>query len=141
MAQVATRGEVETEHAVAGPDQREEHGKIGLTAGVRLYVGIRALEQFTCTVHGGLLGYVGTSSAAVIASTGVSFKRLVRHFMTECVEHGSADDILGSDELDLVLLPPALAGQRFGDQRIPLRDTGRKDPFNGRGRPTTPESD
>ena len=122
MAQVAAGREVETEHPVSGADQRKEHGKIGLTAGVRLHVCVCAVEQLACALDRRLLDHVDVAPAGVIAGAGVSFQRLVRHRVTECVEHGAANGVLGGDELDLLLLASPFAGQCLGDQRVSLSD-------------------
>ena len=86
MAQVTARGQVQAEHAVARPHQREEHGEVGLAAGVRLYVRVGAPEQLARAVHGGLLNHVHEAPAGVVAGAWVSFERLVRHFMAERLE-------------------------------------------------------
>ena len=122
MAQVAAGREVEAEHPVAGPDQREEHGKIGLAAGVRLYVGVCAVEQLAGALDCRLLHHVDVAPAGVIAGAGVSFQCLVGRCVTECVQHGAADGVLGGDEFDLLLLASPFAGQRLGDQRVSLSD-------------------
>lgn len=87
-----------------------------------LHVCMCAIEQFACAIDRRLLNQVDVSPAGMIASAGVSFQRFVRHRVTERVEHGAADDVLGGDELDLLPLALPFAGQRLNDPRVSLSD-------------------
>jgi hypothetical protein len=87
---------------------------------MRLHIRITALEQLFCTVYGSLFDNVNKLPSAMEAVPGIALESLVRHLVTERIKDGAADDVLGCDKLDLVLLPRSLIVQGFGNDWIAL---------------------
>ena len=69
-----------------------------------LHIGEGAVEQALGPVDGELLDHVDVLAAAVIALAGIAFGVFVGEQRAGGVEHGLRDDVLGGDQLDLVLL-------------------------------------
>ena len=118
VAQMAAGRQVQRQHLVARLQKQEEHRQIGLAAGMRLHIGVAAIEQLFGALDGGIFHHIDKTPAAVKAVAGVAFQRLVCHFVAQRVQHCPADDVLRRDQLDLVLLARFLASQRFGHQRV-----------------------
>ena len=62
-------------------------------------------EELFGPLYGELLDYVDILAAAVVALSGVAFGVLVGHHASGRFHHLFADEVLGGDELELVLLP------------------------------------
>ena len=113
--------EAEPHEAVAGLEQREEHGLVGLGAGMGLDVGEVAIEQPLGPVDGQLLGHVHIFAAAVVAPAGIALGVFVGQDRALGLQDGLGDDVLGGDELDVVLLAAELMLDRCGDLRVRFR--------------------
>src|SRR5690625_2380308 len=87
---------------------------------MRLDVGIAATEQLLGAINRGLLDNIDKLAAAVEAVAWIAFESLVGHLVAQRIENGAADDVLGSDQFDLVLLAPQFMRQRASNQRIGL---------------------
>ena len=98
------RGQVETHEGVAGFQQSEEDGLVCLRAGMGLDVGEVAGKEFLCPLDGQRLGDIDEFAAAVVATAGVPFGIFVGQHRALCFEHRLGDDVLRSDQFDLVLL-------------------------------------
>ena len=103
-----------------GLQQREEHGLVGLRAGMRLHVGEAAIEQLAGALDRELLGDVDKLAAAVIAPAGIALGIFVGEHRALRLEHGARDDVLRGDQLDLVLLAVQLAFEHGIDLGIGL---------------------
>ena len=90
-------GEVEREDGVARLQDRKIHGGVGLTAGVRLDVGVIAAEELLDPLAGQLLNGVHVLAAAVVALTWIAFGVLVGEDRTEGLENGLRDVVFGGD--------------------------------------------
>ena len=77
VGQVAAFGQAHAHDGVAGLEQAEEHGLVGLRAGVRLHVGVAGAEQLLDAVDGQLLDDVDELAAAVVALAGIALGVLV----------------------------------------------------------------
>ena len=119
---MAAGGQIEAHERIAGLQQREEHRLIGLAARVRLDVGELAAEELRHAVDGELFGDVDELAAAIIAPARISLRVLVGHHRALRFQHGAGDDVLGSDQLDLVALTAKLQIDRAGDFGIGLRE-------------------
>ena len=85
---------------------------------MRLHIGEGAVEQALGAIDGQLLDHVDILAAAVIAPSGIAFGILVGEQRACRVEHGLGDDVLGSDQLDLVLLALGLVRDGAIDLRV-----------------------
>jgi hypothetical protein len=77
VGEVAAFGQAHAHDGVAGLQEGQEHGLVGLRAGVRLHVGGFGAEQLLDAVDGQLLGDVDVLAAAVVALAGVALGVLV----------------------------------------------------------------
>jgi hypothetical protein len=134
VRQVPARGEIETHEDVAGLRKRHEHRLVGLRARVGLHIGEAAVEQAAGALDGQLLGNVDELAAAVIAALRVALGVLVRQHRALCLEHRAGDDVLGGNELDLVLLAAELELDGASDLGIGIRESGREEAVGQMGR-------
>ena len=95
-----------------GCSEGVEHALVRLRARVRLHVGKAAAEQLLGAIDGELLDDVDVLAAAVVAATGIAFGVLVGQHAAGGFEDGLGDDVLGRDQLDLVLLAVKLLADR-----------------------------
>ena len=94
--------------AVARLEQREEHGLVGLGAGMGLDIGEAAVEEALGPVDGEFFGHIHIFAAAVVAPAGIALGVFVGQDRALGLQHGLGDDVLGGDELDIVLLAAEL---------------------------------
>ena len=120
-------GEVEAHEGVAGLHEGHEDGLVGLAAGIGLDIGEAAFEQAAGPLDGEILGDVDELAAAVIAPARIPFRVFVGHHRALRLEHGTRDDVLGGDELDLVALAAEFEVDGAGDVRIGVGESGRKE--------------
>ena len=118
VRQVTARIEVEAHEGVARLQQRQEHRLVHLAAGVRLDVGEIDAEQLLGALDGELFGDIDELAAAVVALARIALGVFVGHDRALRLEHGAGDDVLGGDQLDLVLLATEFLVDRVGDLRI-----------------------
>ena len=110
------------QHAVARVHQRQEYRCIGLTAGVRLHIGVVRTEQALHAVDCQLLGNVHVLAATVIALARIPFCILVGEHRSLRFQHARAGIVLRRDELDMLLLPHPLSGNGTRQFRIKSLD-------------------
>ena len=122
VRQMAAVRQVHAEDRVAGLQQREIHGHVRLRAGVRLYVGVLGAEERLGARDGCALDHVDVLAAAVVAAAGIAFGVLVREHRAGRVEDGTADEILGRDQLEAGVLAVQLAADRLLDLRVGLHE-------------------
>jgi hypothetical protein len=115
---MAARGEIKPKKGVARLQQGEEYALIGLAAGIGLHIGKRAAEQLTGPFDCQLLGDIDELAPAVIALAGIAFGIFVGHHRALRFQHGAGNDVLGSDELDLIALATELQLHRLEQCRI-----------------------
>ena len=118
MGQMAAGRQGHAHEGVAGLQQRQEHGLVGLRAGMRLDVGEGAAEQLLGALDRQLLGDVDEFAAAVIAPAGIALGVFVGEHRALRLEHRARDDVLRGDQLDLVLLAAQLVADRRRDLGI-----------------------
>ena len=87
---MAAFGKRHTHHRVAGIEQAEENGHIGLSSGVRLYVNRhfyadRFAEEFEGTFFGQRFGLINILAAAVVAASRIAFGVFVGQYGALCL--------------------------------------------------------
>ncbi len=87
---------------------------------MRLDIGETAIEKFFRAVDRQLLDLIDEFATAVIAPARIAFGVFVGQHRALRFEHGARHDVLGCDELDLILLTPELAADRGRDIGIGL---------------------
>ena len=118
VGQVAARRQIHAHEGVARLQQRHEHRLVGLGARVRLDVGEAGLEQLLGPLDGQVLDDVDIFAAAIVATARIALGVLVGQDRTLGLQHGARDDVLGRDQLDLVLLPLQFVLHGVEDRRI-----------------------
>ena len=120
MRQMSARGERHSENCVAGLEQRDKHGLIGLRAGMRLHIGEAAPEQPFGALDRERLGDIDEFASAIISAAGIAFGVFVRQHRALGFQHRPRDDVLAGDQLDLELLAFLFSIDRRSDLRISL---------------------
>jgi hypothetical protein len=109
MGQVTAGIEAHAQQRVAGLGQRQKHGLVGLAAGVGLDIGEVAVKQLLGPLDGEFLGDIDKLAAAIVAPARIALGILVGHHRALRFQNGARDDVLRSDQLDLVALASELA--------------------------------
>ena len=92
--------EAETEHGVAGLEQRLVDAHVGVGARVGLDVGVLGAEQFLGAVDGELLDVVDDRVAAVVPLARVALGVLVGEHRADRLHDGGRREVLTGDQLD-----------------------------------------
>ena len=124
VRQVAAVRKTHAEDRVAGLERREEHGLIGLGAGVRLHVGRIGVEQLLHPFQRKLLGDVDEFAAAVVALARIALGVLVGELRALRRHDRDARVVLRRDQLDVVFLPLVLTGDGLPEFRIGSGERG-----------------
>ena len=118
VREVAAMSEVEPEEFLAGLHEGEVDRLVGRRAGVRLHVDPVGAEELLGAVSREVLHHVDLLAAAVVALARQALGVLVGQRAAERLEHGGADEVLGGDELEAVVLPLDLAADGLEDLGI-----------------------
>ena len=127
MRKVAACGKRHAEDRVARLQQRQEHGLVGLRTRMRLHIHERRAEQLFRTLDGECLDNIDMLAAAIIAAAGIAFGIFVGQNRALRLQNTGADDVLGCDHLDLVLLANQLMPDRRRQFRIGIRQRCREE--------------
>ena len=114
VGQVAAVGQAHAQDGVAGAQQGEVHGLVGLRTGMRLHVGVVGAEQLLDAVDRQLFGDVHVFAAAVVALARVAFGVLVGELAALRFHHQRACVVFRRDQLDMVFLAAVLVGDGLG---------------------------
>src|SRR5699024_9845551 len=115
--------EAHAEDGVAGFNQGEEDGGVGLGAGVGLDVGVVAVEQLPGAVDGELFGDVDVFAAAVAAFAGVAFGVFVGELAALGFHHLGAGVVFRGDQFDVVFLTLDFGGNGGGQGGVGVGQT------------------
>jgi hypothetical protein len=132
VGEMSAGGEIETHEGIAGLQQRQEYRLVHLAARIRLHVCESRAEQFLGALDRQRLRDVDPFAAAVIAMARITLGVFVGHHRALRFQHGAADDVLRSNQLNLMTLPAEFAADRGRDLRIGLGERGGKERV-GRG--------
>ncbi len=136
VGQVSAVAQIHAQHGVAVLTQGLIDGKVGLGAGVGLYIGVVGAEELAGPIAGDVLRHVHLLAAAVVPLAGVAFGVLVGQHCPHGHQHRLADDVFGGDKLDV----PSLAGQlgRHGSPDFGIAGSQKVDHFLNHCRRTSP---
>ncbi|MNW45678.1 hypothetical protein D3C74_229490 [compost metagenome] len=104
VGQVTAVREVHPQHGVAGVDRGKVNRQVRLRTGMRLHVRMLGAKQFFGPVASDIFHDIDTFATAVIAFARISLGVFVREHGTHRFHHRLADDVLGSDQLNIVAL-------------------------------------
>ena len=127
VRQVTTCGKRHAEDRIARLQQRQEHGLVRLCAGMWLHIDESSAKQLFRTLDGKCLNNIDMLAAAIIAAAGIAFGIFIGQNRALRFENTGADDILGRDHLDLVLLADQFMPDRSCQFRIGIRQRGREE--------------
>ncbi len=113
VRQVAAMVEAHAENRIAGVEQRQIHRGVRLRARMRLNVRVRGAEQFFGSLDRQGFRHVDVFAAAVVALAGIAFRVFVGEHRALRLEHARAGVVFRGDQLDVVFLAFALAGDRL----------------------------
>ena len=109
MGQVAAVRQAHPHDGVAGIDQGEVDGPVGLRAGMRLDIGETGAEELLGAIDRELLHHVHVLAAPVITLAGITLRVLVGQDRALGLQHPRAHVVFRGDELDVVFLALALS--------------------------------
>jgi hypothetical protein len=104
VSEVAAHSEVEAEDGVAGIEDSHVGGGVGLGAGVRLHVGVLGAEDLFGAITGEVLDHVSVLASAVVAASRIALGIFVGEDGACGFEDSAADEVLGGDHLQAVVL-------------------------------------
>ncbi len=84
-------------------------GHIGLCTGMRLNIGILGTEDLLGTLNGNGLYFVDNLAAAIVTLARITLGVLVGKYSAHGKSSGLTDNVLGSNELNVVLLAVILS--------------------------------
>ena len=115
VGQMAALGQIHAHDGIAGLQQGEIHGGVGLGAGMGLHVGILRAEEPAGPVDGDLFHLVHELAAAVVPFAGIALGVFIGQHAAHGGHDRRADDILAGDQLDILALARQLALHGGGD--------------------------
>ncbi len=133
VGQVTAAGQIHAEEGVAGRQQGLEHRLVGLGPRVRLDVGEGAAEQGLGALAGEVFGDVDIFAAAIVAAARIALGIFVGQDGALRLQHRPRDDVLGGDQLDLLLLTAQFALDAAEDVGIGLGEGFREEGVVGEG--------
>ncbi len=115
---MTARCEAEPHEGITRLQECEKHRLVGLSAGVRLHVGVGAVEKLLGTLNGQLFGFVHILATTIIATAGVAFGIFVCKHRALSLQNGPRNDVFGSNEFDFALLSRKFAADDGAERRI-----------------------
>ena len=120
MRQMSPRSKRHSEDRVTRLEQCDEHGLIGLRAGMRLHIGEPAPEEALGALDRERLGDIDEFASAIISAAGITFGVFVCQHRALGFQHRPGNNVLAGNQLDLELLAFLLSIDCRGDFRINL---------------------
>ena len=112
VRQMAAVREVHTHDRVAGVEHRKVDRHVRLRAGMRLDVGMLCAKELLRAVAGQILHDVHILASAVIALARIALRIFIGQVRAHRGEHCVADEVLRSDQLDVLVLTGELVVHR-----------------------------
>src|SRR5207249_4188114 len=98
VRQVAAVRKVHSEDGVAGLQDRQVDGHVGLASRMWLDVHMLGAEKFFGAFNRQVLNDIHKLATAVVAAAGISFGVLVGEYRSGCLEHGAVGKVLGRNQ-------------------------------------------
>ena len=124
VGEVAAHVQLHTEHGVAGFQDGEVGGHVGLGAAVGLNVGVLGAEEFFGAVDGQGFHHIHELAAAVVAPAGVALGVLVVHQLRLGLQHGLAGVVFRCDQDDGIALAAVLVLDGVGNGGVDAVENG-----------------
>ncbi|MDH6233777.1 hypothetical protein M2281_004390 [Mesorhizobium soli] len=94
MSQISAGPEIKPEDRIARRQERQKHGLIGLTARMRLDIGIGAAEELVHTFDRQAFDHINVRAASIVAAVRITLGIFVGVHRTLCIKYGLAHEIL-----------------------------------------------
>ena len=124
VGEMAAHIQLHPQHGIAGFQDGEVGGHIGLRPAVGLDIGVFGAEQFPGAVDGEGFDHIHKFAAAVVAASGVALGVLVAHQLGLRLHHGFAGVVFGGDEDDGIALAAVFAGDSVGNGGVKAGQQG-----------------
>ena len=118
VRQMAAVRQVQPKNGVARLQHRHVSRHVRGGTGVRLHVGMLSAKKLLGAFARQRFHHVGELAAAVITSPGIAFRVFVGEYRAGSFQHGFADKIFRSDQLEAFVLAPGFVINGSGDFRI-----------------------
>ena len=115
MAAVA---KIHAQDGVTGLKQGQVYRHIGLGAGMGLHIGVLRAKELDGPLNGQVLDLVHILAAAVVSGTGIAFSIFIGQMAAHGLHHRGRHKVLGSDQLNMVLLAGQLTHHGGIDFRV-----------------------
>ena len=118
VCQMPTVIQIHTHNGITWLTDRELHRHIRLCPGMGLHIGVITPKKLFRPVDRQILHNIHTLTAAIIPLPGIPFRILIRKRASHRCHHSLAHPVLGSDQLNVAVLPCLLVHDRLRDLRI-----------------------
>ena len=125
-------GQIQSKYRIAGLEDGEIDGHVGLGAAVGLHVGVVGPEELLGAIAGQVLDPIHVHAAAVVAPARVALGVLVGEVGAHGLQDGQGGIVLGGDQLQVLALPDNLELEGLGDGGVGLTQClgdGHRDSF------------
>ena len=122
VGQVSALVQAHSQHRVAGLAQSLIHGKVGLGAGVGLYVGKARAKELLGPLNGDIFHHVHALTAAVVPVGGVALRIFVGQDAACGGEDRRTDNVFRGDQFDILLLAVEFRPDSLSDLRVGGRE-------------------
>ncbi len=124
VGEVSPVSEVHGQDAVAGLEDGEVHGHVGLRTGVRLDVGVFRVEETFCAIDGKLFNDIYIFASAVPAFSWVAFGVFIGEAGSLGLHDGFGCEVFGGDQFDVLELAECFGLDGSGDFWVGAREGG-----------------
>ena len=118
VCQMSALAQVHAHQGIAGFEDREFYRQVGLRAGVRLDIRVLAAEELLRSLDCQRLDLIDDPAAAVIALSGIPFRVFIGQGASHSSHNRLAGPVLGSDQLNVIVLSLHFFFNGCGDLRI-----------------------
>jgi hypothetical protein len=105
MRQVAAHAQVKTQDGIAGLEDGQHQGGIGLRAAMRLYIRVFAIEDLFQPVDGQLFYLVHDLTTTIISPARITLRILIGQHRPHGLHHRQGSEIFRSDQFNPMALP------------------------------------
>ena len=104
MSQMTAISQVHTHNSITRSQQGKEHCHIGLSTRMRLYIGIACTKKLLGSINSQLLYHIYVFAATIVTLTWIALCIFIGEDTALSSHNSLADNILGSNQLQLVSL-------------------------------------
>ena len=120
MCQMAAMVKIHPHNRIARIADGKLNGKVCLSAGMGLHIGIIAAKQFFCPFNRQIFHYIHAFAPAIISFSRISFRIFVGKRAAHRRHHGFADPVFRCNQFNMAVLPVLFIHNRLRNFRIYL---------------------